>query len=123
MCDERRLHRMQHVALRHALDRVDMRAVTTERESEARIDPSAVDQHRTRAALPTVATLLGAGQSSRSRRRSSSVTRGSSNGMSRAAPFTVSDIDKLMRCSDQCYRRTGSQLTGPPIAMESLGGG
>jgi hypothetical protein len=39
-----------------------MRAVTTECESEARIDPSSVDQHRARAALSAVAALLGAGQ-------------------------------------------------------------
>jgi hypothetical protein len=39
-----------------------MTGIRSKRESEARIDPSAVDQHRTRAALSTVATLLGAGQ-------------------------------------------------------------
>src|SRR6516162_2254665 len=37
-----------------------------------------------------------------SRRRSSSVTRGSCNVILRTTPFTVSEIDKLMRCSDRC---------------------
>ena len=62
MREERRLHRMQHVALRHALERGDMRAVMTERESEARNDPPATHRHRTHTTLPAVAAFLGAGQ-------------------------------------------------------------
>ena len=62
MRDERRLHRMQLVALRHALDREDIRAVVADRQRQARIDPPPVDQHRAGAALSAVAALLGAGQ-------------------------------------------------------------
>src|ERR1700733_3023388 len=48
----------------------------------------------------------------RSRKRSSSVTRGSSSSASRRAPLTVRLMERFMLCSDQCYRPTGSSLSG-----------
>ena len=62
MRDERRLHGMQRVALRHALDGEDVRAVMADRQRQAGIDPPAVDQDRAGAALPAVAAFLGSGQ-------------------------------------------------------------
>ena len=53
---------MQYVAARDTLDRKHIGAVMADRQSEARIDPSAVDQHRACAALAAVASLLGACQ-------------------------------------------------------------
>src|SRR4051812_14576220 len=62
MGDEGGLHRMQLVAARHALDGQDIGAVEADRQSEARIDSPAVDQHGAGAALAAVAALLGAGE-------------------------------------------------------------
>ena len=62
MGDEGRLHRMQPVAVRDALDRQDLGAVVADRERQAGIDPPPVDEHRAGAALAAVAALLGAGQ-------------------------------------------------------------
>ena len=62
MSDESGLHRMKLVAARDALDRQDIGAVVADRQSQARIDPSAVDQDRAGAALAAVASLLGSGQ-------------------------------------------------------------
>src|ERR1700730_9435894 len=59
MCDEGGLDGMQRVSLGQALDRQDMRAVVTDRESKARIDSPPVDEDRAGAALPAVAALLG----------------------------------------------------------------
>ena len=53
---------MQRVAAREALDGGDLRAVLHHRESEARIDPPAIDQDRAGAALAVVAALLGPGE-------------------------------------------------------------
>src|SRR5258708_223947 len=46
-------------AARDAFDREDVGAVVAERQRQARIDPSAVDQDRTGAALAAVTSLLG----------------------------------------------------------------
>ena len=62
MRDESGLDGMQFVAASDALDGEDVGAVVADRQSQARIDPPAVDQDRTRAALAAVASLLGAGQ-------------------------------------------------------------
>ena len=62
MRDESGLDRMQLVAARDALDGEDVGAVMADRQSQARIDPSAVDQHRAGAALAAVASLFGSGQ-------------------------------------------------------------
>ena len=62
MRDERRLHRMQFVAMRDALDGENLGAVMAHRQRQAGIDPPAVDQHRAGAALAAVAALFGAGQ-------------------------------------------------------------
>jgi hypothetical protein len=53
---------MQCITVRHALDGEHIGAVAAQRQGEARIDPSAVDMHRARAALTTVAAFFGAGQ-------------------------------------------------------------
>jgi hypothetical protein len=60
--DESGLDRMKFVPASDALDREDVGTVTAERQCQARIDPSSVDQDRTRAALATVASLLGSRQ-------------------------------------------------------------
>src|ERR1700731_434147 len=62
MGDEGGLHGMQLVAARDTLDGEDVGAVVADRQSQARIDPPAVDQYRASAALAAVASLLGAGQ-------------------------------------------------------------
>ena len=115
MRDERRLHRMQLVAARDALDREDVGAVVADRQRQARIDPSAVDQDRARAALAAVAALLGSGQveplAQEIEQRDARVVQAR---CPRRTPFTVRLMEKLMQCSDQCYRRTGSQ---PHAAM------
>jgi hypothetical protein len=62
MRDEGGLDRMQLVPARDAFDRDDVGAVVAERQSHARIDPSAVDQDRAGAALAAIASLLGSGE-------------------------------------------------------------
>ena len=79
MGDKGLLHRMKPAALRHAFDRQDIGAVVTDRERKAGIDPPSVDDDRAGATLAAVAALLGSCQIRRSRRRSSSVMRGSSS--------------------------------------------
>ena len=61
MLDERRLHRVEFVALGETLDGRDLLAVVREREREAGVDPAAVDEHRATAALAVVATLFCTG--------------------------------------------------------------
>src|ERR1700751_277177 len=60
--DERFLHRVKPAALREALDGQYVCPVMADREREARIDASAVDDDCARAALAAVATLFGSGQ-------------------------------------------------------------
>jgi hypothetical protein len=60
--DESGLDGMEFVAASDAFDREDFGAVTAERQSQTRIDPSSVDQDRTCAALAAVASLLGSRQ-------------------------------------------------------------
>ena len=62
MLDELSLHRVQPVGLRQALDSRHPGSRGGDRQSKARIDTPAVDQHRAGAALPVVATLFGAGE-------------------------------------------------------------
>ena len=62
MRDERSLQGMQCVAMRHTLDRQDVRTVMTDGQRQTGIHPAAVHQHRARAALPPVAALLAARQ-------------------------------------------------------------
>ena len=62
MGNERLLHRMKPVALRHAFDGQDVGAVVADRKRKAGIDPSSVDDDRAGAALAAVAALLGSGQ-------------------------------------------------------------
>jgi hypothetical protein len=60
MRDESGLDRVELLPAGDALDREDVGAVVTDRQRQARIDPSTVDQDRTGAALAAVASLLGA---------------------------------------------------------------
>ena len=62
MLDERGLHRMQRVAVRHAFDGQDIGAVVAERQRKAGIHPPAVEQHGAGAALAPVAALLRPGE-------------------------------------------------------------
>ena len=62
MRDEGRLHRMKRVALRRTLDGADHGTVMADREREAGIDPTSIDQDGAGAALPAIAALLGSGQ-------------------------------------------------------------
>jgi hypothetical protein len=62
MRNERGLHGMQDVAVRHALDGEHIGAVAVQGQGQARIDPSTIEIHRAGAALTAIATLLGAGQ-------------------------------------------------------------
>jgi hypothetical protein len=59
MSDEGGLDGMEFVPASDTLDREDFSAVIAERQSQARIDPTSVDQDRARAALAAVASLLG----------------------------------------------------------------
>src|SRR5258706_6063890 len=59
MRDEGGLDRMQLVPARDAFNREHIGAVVAERQRQARIDPSTVDQDRARAALAAVTSLLG----------------------------------------------------------------
>src|SRR5204863_780221 len=60
--EERRLDRMQLIAVRESLDRRDLVAVMYDREAETGINSPAVDEHRARAALPVIAAFLRTGQ-------------------------------------------------------------
>jgi hypothetical protein len=62
MGDESGLDGMELVAASDALDREDVGAVVADRQSQARIDPSSVDQDRARTALAAVASLLSSRQ-------------------------------------------------------------
>jgi hypothetical protein len=62
MSDESGLDGMELVAASEALDRQDFRAVVADRQSQARIDPSSVDQNCACAALAAVASLFGSRQ-------------------------------------------------------------
>src|ERR1700753_83137 len=62
MGDEGGLYRMQFIAMGDAFDGEDFGAVMAYRQSQAGIDPAAVDQHRAGAALAAVTALLGADQ-------------------------------------------------------------
>jgi hypothetical protein len=59
MRDEGGLDGVERVASRQAFDRQDVRAIMAEGKSNARIDSSAVDEDRARAALPAIAAFLG----------------------------------------------------------------
>src|SRR5258708_3663435 len=62
MGDESGLDGMEFAAARDTLDRENVGAVVADRQCQARIDPSSVDQDRARAALAAVASLLGSRQ-------------------------------------------------------------
>ena len=62
MSNESGLDRMQFVAASDALDREDVGAVVADRQRQARIDPSPVDQNRAGAALAAVTSLFGSCQ-------------------------------------------------------------
>src|SRR5215471_714617 len=53
---------MDFLALRHAFDGRDLRAIMTHRQGEARIDPPTIDENGAGAALAAVASLLCSGQ-------------------------------------------------------------
>jgi hypothetical protein len=59
---ERRLHRVQRVAVREALDRGDLRALERDGEEQARIDAPPVHEDGAGAALSVIAPLLRAGE-------------------------------------------------------------
>ena len=109
MGDEGGLHRMQFVAARDAFDGEDVGAVMADRQSQAGIDPPAVDQHRAGAALAAVAALLGAGQMQALAQQIEQRDAGSSSSTSRRTPLTVRLMEKFMQGSDQCYGRIGSR--------------
>jgi hypothetical protein len=52
---------MEFVAVHQTFDRENIDAVLSDRESEAGVDPSSVDQDRARPALTTVAPFFGSG--------------------------------------------------------------
>src|SRR4051794_33969430 len=60
MLNEGLLHRMQAAVLRQSLNRGDRLALRHHRESEAGIDPPAVEQNRAGATLAKVAATFGA---------------------------------------------------------------
>ncbi len=62
MRDEGGLHRMQAVAIGEPFYRGDVAVYLHHGQRQAGIDAAAIDQHRARPALATVASLLGAGQ-------------------------------------------------------------
>jgi hypothetical protein len=62
MAHEGGLHRMEVVAFRQAFDGGDVIAGVHHRQRQAAVDALAVDDDRARAALPLVASLLGAGE-------------------------------------------------------------
>ena len=57
--DERRLKRIEPAVLGEPLDRLDGATVGPDRELTARVDGDAIEMHRARAALATVAADLG----------------------------------------------------------------
>src|ERR1700761_2435667 len=62
MLDERFLQRVQRRSPGQAFDRRDRAVLILDRQSKARIDPLAVDQHRARAAGALIAAFFCAGQ-------------------------------------------------------------
>ena len=62
MLDERRLHRMQLVAVRETFDRRDLVAFVRDREAEAGINAPAIHEDGARTALAVIATFLRTGE-------------------------------------------------------------
>jgi hypothetical protein len=62
MVDEGLLYWMKRTVFRQSFDGGDLRTVLHNSQCKARIDPPAIDQNRTGAALAVVATLLRSGQ-------------------------------------------------------------
>jgi len=81
-----------------------------DRQSQARIDPSAVDQDRACAALTAVASLFGSRQMQALAQEVEQRDPGVLEFDVRRTLLTVRLMERFMQCSDQCYRQTGSGL-------------
>jgi hypothetical protein len=93
MCDERFLHRVQLLAVRHTFDREDVSAVVADRECEAGIDPASIDDDCAGTALAAVAALLCSLSNPNVREEGREAwTRGSSSSMVLLTPLMVSVV-------------------------------
>jgi hypothetical protein len=82
------LQRMQIVATRHALNRLDLVAFSLNRKHQARADQTAVDRHAAGATVARAAPLLAAGQRQQSTQPSTIVILGRSLPASSSWPPT-----------------------------------